>query len=63
MSVRFIVTGTDTGIGKTIFAAALTGYLQARYWKPVQAGLDDETDSEVVARLSGLGSRAIIPEA
>ena len=25
---RFVVTGTDTGIGKTVFSAALTGALQ-----------------------------------
>ncbi len=60
---RFVVTGTDTGIGKTVIAAALTGYLGATYWKPVQAGLDDETDSMAVARLSGLGQAAVLPEA
>jgi dethiobiotin synthetase len=60
---RFIVTGTDTGIGKTVLAAALTGYLQARYWKPVQAGLEGESDSQIVARLSGLGPEAVLPEA
>jgi len=53
MSPRIVVTGTDTDIGKTIFAAALTQALGADYWKPVQAGLDGETDSERVARLSG----------
>ncbi len=47
----FIVSGTDTGIGKTIFSAALTQALQGSYWKPVQSGLEDETDSEVVRRL------------
>ncbi len=46
-----IVTGTDTGIGKTVLAAGLVGALKARYWKPVQAGLEEETDSETVARL------------
>lgn len=50
---KFVVTGTDTGLGKTIFAAALTGALKGVYWKPVQAGLKSETDSEVVTRLSG----------
>ena len=60
---RFIVTGTDTGIGKTVLAAALTGHLKARYWKPVQAGLEGESDSECVARLSGLGAGAVLPEA
>ena len=59
---RFIVSGTDTGIGKTIFAAGLTGWLGGQYWKPVQAGMDEETDVEVVARLSGRPLCAIIPE-
>lgn len=57
---RFVVTGTDTGIGKTIFSAALAGATGTRYWKPVQAGLEEETDSEVVARLAGV---PILPEA
>ena len=57
---RFIVTGTDTGIGKTVFAAALTGALCGVYWKPIQAGLDGETDGEIAARLSG---RPALPEA
>lgn len=49
-----IVAGTDTGVGKTLFSAGLTAALGAAYWKPVQSGLEDETDSEVVARLSGV---------
>ena len=49
----FIVTGTDTGVGKTVFAAGLAAHLGTRYWKPVQAGLDEETDSAVVERLGG----------
>lgn len=51
MTPRFIITGTDTGIGKTLFSAALTDALCGCYWKPVQSGLDEETDSEAVARL------------
>ncbi|MBY4636450.1 dethiobiotin synthase [Sphingopyxis sp. XHP0097] len=51
MTRRFIVTGTDTGIGKTIFSAALAGALGIPYWKPIQSGLEDETDSETVAKL------------
>ncbi|ACF01821.1 dethiobiotin synthase [Rhodopseudomonas palustris TIE-1] len=62
MSARIVVTGTDTGIGKTVFAAALAGALDATYWKPVQSGLEDETDSGAVQRLSGLAADRILPE-
>ncbi|MGI4881233.1 MAG: dethiobiotin synthase [Janthinobacterium lividum] len=61
--MTIVVTGTDTGIGKTVFAAALAGALDGAYWKPVQAGLAGETDSEVVLRLSGLTRSRILPEA
>ena len=63
MSARIIVTGTDTGIGKTVFSAALAGALDGFYWKPIQAGLDDETDSQTVLRLSGLATERVLPEA
>lgn len=58
-----VVTGTDTGVGKTVFAAGLTAALGAAYWKPVQAGLDGETDTETVARLARLSPERAIPEA
>ena len=54
MKNTIVVTGTDTGIGKTVFSAALTGALGATYWKPVQSGLEEETDSEFVARMARL---------
>ena len=38
---RFVITGTGTDIGKTVFAAGLTGLIGARYWKPVQTGIPD----------------------
>jgi dethiobiotin synthetase len=57
-----VVTGTDTGIGKTVFAAGLAGVLGARYWKPVQSGLESETDTETVVRLGGGPSASAIPE-
>jgi dethiobiotin synthetase len=60
--MRFVVTGTDTGIGKTIFSAALAAALGGYYWKPVQSGLDEETDSQVVHRLGRLPPRRILPE-
>lgn len=62
MSRAFVVSGTDTGIGKTVFAAALAGALNARYWKPIQAGLEGGGDRETVRRLSGLDDAKILPE-
>src|SRR5580658_1890698 len=40
------ITGIGTGIGKTLAAAVVTEALGACYWKPVQAGFDDGTDSD-----------------
>ena len=57
-----VVTGTDTGVGKTVFAAALTRALGARYWKPVQAGTDEGTDAATVTAL-GVAERDVLPEA
>ncbi|WP_375249844.1 dethiobiotin synthase [Sphingomonas sp.] len=57
-----VVTGTDTGIGKTVIAAALTRALNAHYWKPVQAGLDEGSDAGAVTRL-GLDPARVLPEA
>ncbi len=39
------VTGTDTGVGKTLVSAALMAVLgdAAVYYKPVQTGDDDDT--------------------
>jgi len=56
-----IATGTDTGIGKTVFAAGLAAALGAAYWKPIQSGLDGEaSDSDTARRL---GVRDVLPEA
>ena len=50
--MRFVVSGTDTDVGKTVFCAGLAAMLGARYWKPVQAGFP--TDSQTVAALAGV---------
>jgi len=57
--MRLVVTGTDTGIGKTVLSGAIAQATSAAYWKPIQAGLDEETDSE---RVAALGVRTL-PEA
>ena len=56
--MRFVVSGTDTDVGKTVFCAGLAAMLGARYWKPVQAGFP--TDSQTVAALAEV---EILPEA
>jgi dethiobiotin synthetase len=54
---RFFVTGTDTGVGKTLVSAWLALHLEAAYWKPIQCGLEgDEGDREIVERLSKCAS-------
>ena len=46
------VTGTDTGVGKTVLSAALVlRFPDASYWKPIQTGTDDDTAE--LKRLSG----------
>lgn len=51
------VTGTDTGIGKTVISAALlVRYRSAatvRYWKPIQTGIDHDDDTLTVSMLAG----------
>jgi dethiobiotin synthetase len=58
-----VITGTDTDVGKTIFAAALTAASGAYYWKPVQAGVEDGGDAATVARLAAIPANRILPEA
>jgi dethiobiotin synthetase len=58
-----IVTGTDTDISKTVFCAGLTRLLGGTYWKPIQAGLEGETDTDTVRRLAELPNDRLLPEA
>lgn len=48
MSNGYFVTGIGTGIGKTLVSAILTEALRGDYWKPIQAGNLDDTDSDFV---------------
>jgi dethiobiotin synthase len=51
----FFVTGTDTGVGKTVASAALMHRLRGvgpvRYWKPIQTGIEIDDDTATVRRL------------
>ena len=56
------ITGIGTGVGKTVVSAILAEALGAAYWKPVQAGCADGTDSEWVRSVLS-GPAVIHPEA
>jgi dethiobiotin synthetase len=62
MSKGYIVSGTDTGIGKTTVAAMLLLALDALYWKPLQSGTQDGTDRERVQALTHLSAGRLLPE-
>ena len=40
----FFVTGTDTGVGKTLVSLGLCLHFNASYWKPVQTGQPSDSD-------------------
>lgn len=61
----FFVTGTDTGVGKSVACAWLLQHYNAAYWKPIQAGVgpDEQTDTAFVRQLSGLSEQRFYPSA
>jgi dethiobiotin synthetase len=56
------ITGTGTGVGKTLVAAIVAEALQADYWKPVQAGFERGTDSLWVEQMISNKKTVIHPE-
>ncbi len=61
--LSIFVTGIGTGVGKTVVSAILCEALGADYWKPVQAGSLEQTDSMVVKSLLTNTKSKIHPEA
>ena len=59
----FFITGTDTGIGKTIVSAAfmhaLRGEKDVCYWKPIQTGIEEDNDTETVKNLANCSENEI----
>ncbi|MGE7775704.1 dethiobiotin synthase [Chitinophaga sp. NPDC101104] len=49
---NIFITGIGTGVGKTVASACVAEALGAQYWKPVQAGFEDGTDTETVRSLT-----------
>jgi dethiobiotin synthetase len=62
MPSRFFITGTDTGIGKTVVSAMLCAALDAMYWKPIQTGTREGTDRATVMRIADLPRDRSLPE-
>jgi dethiobiotin synthetase len=62
MSQACIITGTDTDVGKTVFAAMLMLALESSYWKPIQCGVVDGVDTKTVQNYTGLPERKFFPE-
>lgn len=60
------VTGTDTGVGKTVVSAALLcryrREIALRYWKPVQTGIEHDDDTAEVKRLAACAERELLTE-
>ncbi|MEM7679721.1 MAG: dethiobiotin synthase [Pseudomonadota bacterium] len=66
MTNKCVITGTDTGVGKTIFSAMLMLGLDeldsdVSYWKPVQSGIE-EIDTKSVQDLTELPTERFFPE-
>lgn len=60
--MRLFVTGIGTEVGKTVIAAILTEALEADYWKPVQAGDLDYSDTHKVRDLVSNDKSVFHPE-
>src|SRR5882724_4544204 len=62
MAQQYFVTGTDTGVGKTVLSALLCAALDASYWKPIQTGTEVDSDTRAVELLAGLPKEKLLPE-
>ncbi|MEM9078687.1 MAG: dethiobiotin synthase [Bacteroidota bacterium] len=61
--MKVFVTGISTEVGKTVASAIVVEALEADYWKPVQAGDLDNSDSHKVKNLISNTKTKIHPNA
>ena len=61
-SKRIIICGTDTDVGKTIVSSFLVQGLKGIYWKPIQSGTEEGTDTKTVCNLLSLEPNSYLPE-
>src|SRR3974377_1879479 len=62
MRRHFFITGTDTGVGKTVLSALWCAAVDALYWKPIQTGTLEGSDRVTVMRLAGIGTDRTLEE-
>jgi dethiobiotin synthetase len=62
MGADLFVTGTDTGVGKTVVSALLCAALDGVYWKPIQTGASEGSDRRTVMELAELALDRTLPE-
>lgn len=62
MTADIFVTGTDTGVGKTLVSALLCAALDGVYWKPIQTGAQEGADRRTVMELAEIPSERTLPE-
>lgn len=60
---KIIVAGTGPDVGKTVVSAILTTLLQADYWKPVQCGSEELSDTCTIKQLINSSSSFVHPPA
>ena len=53
---KFIICGTDTDIGKTLISSFFVKGLNSFYWKPIQSGIESQTDSQTVEKLAQINN-------
>ncbi len=61
-SKRIIICGTDTDVGKTIVSSFFVQGLKGIYWKPIQSGTEEGTDTKTVCNLLNLESNRYLSE-
>ena len=62
MSKGYFISGTDTGVGKTLVASILVNKFDAIYYKPIQCGVDKfgYRDSDIITK--NCNRKTILPE-
>ena len=61
--MQFIICGTDTDIGKTLISSFFVRGLNSFYWKPIQSGIESQTDSQTIQKITQINKEQIINEA